>query len=248
MSTSKSSNALIRFYEQPNGGQDFRGRTLSGILRWSDVELERSHDYVQTLFPLPESSPFQPRAPVVDRLTFDAFQSRSELRSRLRESCARMLEFYGFELSTQTSQDRVDVVPAANFPNASYVWRRRFGHNHLRITRVIRSLRILGLEKEAEAFFQALLKIARRELSVSDRSIMYWTRAAERPLHIAPEEDHESWDAGEDFLREFEERRKAAGDGTENHITNASNMNDGKIPNWQNSDGAEAYRKTRNDG
>ncbi|KAI5821233.1 hypothetical protein BZA77DRAFT_232955, partial [Pyronema omphalodes] len=64
-------------------------------------------------------------------------------------------------------------------------------HNHLRITRIIRCLRVLGLPREAEAFYQALIN-ASAEVEVrgpSRDSLMYWRRAAKRPLWIQPSED-----------------------------------------------------------
>jgi hypothetical protein len=62
-----------------------------------------------------------------------------------------------------------------------------------------RSLRILGLEPVASAFHEALVQ---NSTGVSDRSLMYWERAARRPLHLAPDEDDESAE-GVDFLREW---------------------------------------------
>ena len=83
-----------------------------------------------------------------------------------------------------------------------YERRTRFDHNHLRITRIIRSLRVLGLEKAALAFHSALIAndFKRR---VSDRTLIFWERAAKRPLHLAPEEGDEDAE-GVKWLRELE--------------------------------------------
>jgi hypothetical protein len=45
---------LISFYD--GSGTDGRGRTLAQILDWDADKLESRHDYIQTLFPLPEES------------------------------------------------------------------------------------------------------------------------------------------------------------------------------------------------
>lgn len=37
-------------------------------------------------------------APIINKEVFDAFRSRPELRSKLREAFKKMLWFYGFEL------------------------------------------------------------------------------------------------------------------------------------------------------
>lgn len=86
-------------------------------------------------------------------------------------------------------------------------WLTRFDHNHLRITRIIRSLRVLGLEEEALAFYD----IISTATIVSSRSRMYWGRAAHRPLNIRPDIDDEDVDEeriGPKFLREFEQSKK----------------------------------------
>lgn len=80
----------------------------------------------------------------------------------------------------------------------------RFNHNHLRITRMIRSLRVLGCEEAAEEFYQALLRIGKdfRGL-IGERSFVFWERAAKRPLYVAPEDEREGGKEG--FLWEYEE-------------------------------------------
>ncbi|KZF25259.1 hypothetical protein L228DRAFT_244052 [Xylona heveae TC161] len=235
---------LVSFFEHPNGSKDFRGRTLSSILKWSDADLEYSHDYIQSVFPLPEISPVNPQAPAVDHPTFEAFHARLELRERLREAFERILLFYGLKLETRqaspppsftnenseninhaSSPSQTDrkghnncsnpeifrIVPAPNFSSASRSWVRPFGHNHLRITRIIRSLRILGLEPEAEAFFAALKSVySSGKGNISSRSFTFWTRSAKRPLNIPPEDNSKNgWgNKGKVFLREFEQRRR----------------------------------------
>jgi len=101
------------------------------------------------------------------------------------------------------------IVRGDNFAKASQNWVYRFDHNHLRITRIIRSLRVLGLEEEALAFFKAL-KLVQEASNISSISLMYWSRAAFRPLDIAPEVDPEDEDLvrGPRFLREFEAKRR----------------------------------------
>ncbi|KAL8743153.1 MAG: hypothetical protein Q9190_004463 [Brigantiaea leucoxantha] len=195
----------VRFYSKTNSAPDRRGRNLSTILSWSDDELEFCHDYIQNLFPLPERSPINPSAPVIDRRTFEAFRSNHELRGRLRESLDRILRFYGFEMQA-TISGQVLVTKGPNFLKAAGKWVTRFDHNHLRITRIIRSCRVLGLEEEAITFFQALTDVYEDKGSVSPRSVQFWARAAKRPLFLAPEDD-EDLGQGARFLYEFEKER-----------------------------------------
>jgi hypothetical protein len=90
---------LIAFYEET--GTDDRGRHLSDILRWGVNRLESSHDYIQILFPLPERSGVNDRAPIIDKQVFEAFRARADLRDKLRDAFKKMLWFYGFELHTE---------------------------------------------------------------------------------------------------------------------------------------------------
>lgn len=118
-----------------------------------------------------------------------------------------MLTFYGFKFS-----DDGTIVPAANFQQASRNWVKGFNHNHLRITRIIRSLRVLGLEDEAGAFFEAVSGVGVRSGRVGGRSLMFWGRAAERPLFLAPEDEGDEG-RGVGFLYEFERGREEGGIG-----------------------------------
>lgn len=86
---------LVSFFEGTQG--DHWGRKFSDILKWSDSELEYSHDYIQTLFPLPEASQIIWSATIIDSRVFDAFRARPELQAKLREAFMRMLSFYGLK-------------------------------------------------------------------------------------------------------------------------------------------------------
>lgn len=53
-----------------------------------------------------------------------------------------------------------------------------------------RSLRILGLESLAVAFYDALVREDGCRV-VSKNSLLFWERAAMRPLHLPPSESNE---------------------------------------------------------
>ena len=205
MASHPSPPFIVQFYDPNIQAKDRRGRTRSSILAWSDEELEYHHDYIQLLFPLPEGSPFNPSAPVIDEVTFYAFRSRLELQTQLRASLQRMLHFYGFQFASETGRcdhsESLQVWNGSNYSEASKNWVRRFNHNHLRITRILRSLRVLGLEKEAQEFFRALRRVYEGGM-IGQKSMMFWTRAIERPLYLAPED--EDYNGGCEFLYEFE--------------------------------------------
>ena len=203
---------IVRFYDPHLKAPDAQGRSLSEILSWSDSRLEFSHDYIQTLFPLPERSPIDPSAPVIDHATFTAFRSRPELRLCLRLALERICQFYGFRFQGTGEHDSLRIEKQSNgrFEARARNWISRFNHNHLRITRIIRCLRVLGLDEEAKAFFDAVKQVHDEIGRISDRSLMFWTRAKERPLYLAPEDEVDEG-TGKDFLYGFEKQ----GDGGE---------------------------------
>jgi hypothetical protein len=172
-------SAITDFYA--GTGQDGSGRTLREILGWSDRRLEVVHDYIQWLFPLPEPSGANPSAPVLDAESIAQFRADEALRARLREALERMLAFYGFVRGDGA------IVPGEHFEQHARHWLTPGNHNHLRITRILRSLRVLGLEAEAERFWRGLQAIHAREAaagrySITERTFAYWRRAATEPV------------------------------------------------------------------
>jgi len=163
-------SAILRYYE--GAATDDRGRYLSEIQGWPDARLESVHDFIQWMFPLAERSGANPAAPVLDDHTVREFRSRPELQETLRASFVRMLRFYGLELDSGV------VKRAADF--RSKAWLTPGNHNHLRITRVLKSLRILGLEQDARAFFDCLAEIyASHRQAISPETFRYWQAATD---------------------------------------------------------------------
>ena len=168
---------IIGFYSgtQP----DHRGRYLNEIQGSPDAQLELVHDYIQWLFPLPERSGFNVAAPVLTHESINEFRTRPELQEKLRASFLRMLNFYGFEAR---SGERIAVTRASNFAAKAVGWLSPSNHNHLRITRILRCLTVLGLEAEAKAFFECLVEIYKNEQNkplpaISDETMLYWKKA-----------------------------------------------------------------------
>jgi hypothetical protein len=167
------SNAIIAFY----AGQrpDHRGRLLSAIQSWDFDQLEDVHDFMQWLFPLPEPSPVNPVAPTLDRATIEEFRRRSDLQATLLVSFRTMLAFYGFDL---VSDMPPQIRRGAHFAERSANWLSPNNHNHLRITRVLRTLRLLGLEAHAQAFFKALDAVYKEMPSkITATTYDFWQRA-----------------------------------------------------------------------
>jgi Opioid growth factor receptor (OGFr) conserved region len=173
-----SNTQIIGFYSGTE--PDHRGRYLHEIQQWADDQLEAVHDYIQWLFPLPEPSGFNAAAPILTRESIEEFRRRAELQQKLRISFLRMMNFYGLE---DRSGEQFMVTRSPNFATKATVWLSRGNHNHLRITRILRCLSLLGLEAEAKAFFDLLSEICEDEQNkplpaISDRTMLYWRETA----------------------------------------------------------------------
>lgn len=172
MSNAGATNPLIAFYR--DGARDDRGRTLAEILAWDDERLEAIHDFIQWLFPLPERSGANPSAPRLDRETIETFHATPEMRGRLRQAFERMLRFYGLRWTGAC------VERAGNFRERAQNWLWPGNHNHLRLTRILRSTLLLGLETESKALFQALDTIYREFPDrISPRTHAFWSGASQ---------------------------------------------------------------------
>lgn len=163
---------LIAFYG--DGAQDDRGRTLEEIVNWDDERLEAVHDFIQWLFPLPERSAANPSAPILEKETIDAFRESAEMQERLGRAFDRMLRFYGLRWTGER------VERADNFRERTKNWLWPGNHNHLRITRILQSTQLLGLEAESVALFRALNAIYREYPNrISSRTHAFWSNASQ---------------------------------------------------------------------
>jgi hypothetical protein len=167
-------SALLEFYRA--AGPDHRGRTLSDIHHFDFYELEFNHDYIQWLFPLPEPSGANALAPVLSSADIAAFHEDDGLRRALLQSFVLMVQFYGLKLSDVNGG--VEVVRAENFDERSANWLSRGNHNFLRVSRILRSLALLGLSRYASAFLQCLDGIyAEHSEIIGHTTVGYWRRA-----------------------------------------------------------------------
>ena len=165
---------IVAFYEGRE--TDDRGRLLEDILAFDDDRIESVHDFIQWLFPLPERSGANPSAPILDRDAIEAFVNRPELHAALWRALDRMLAFYGLAWNG----DR--IVRGATFLERSANWLNSGNHNHLRLTRMLRSLSVLGEAPAAQALFDALAEIYEEEIrtgrsAISDRTFEFWRSA-----------------------------------------------------------------------
>lgn len=128
------------------------GRTFDEILALDDQALERAHDVVQWIFPLPEPSKAQPNAPYLSAEELTAFRESPELQAQVVRAARVMAGFY------------VMTTP----------WRRPRDHNHLRITRIIRCLTLIEQWNYGRKFFHFANE---HTPDVPDSVKLYWAEA-----------------------------------------------------------------------
>ena len=138
-------------------GNDFKGRTLESIWSFSDEDIERTHDFIQILFPLNKPS----------ESTFHGYYLDSEdLIEQIRSN----------------SIARENILKSSNWylsflTRNVWLWNRNYDHNQLRITRVIECLRLLISEDEADKFYDDVLKIIKDNNKVNQTSLNFWKNA-----------------------------------------------------------------------
>ncbi len=167
---------ITQFYH--GDALDHRGRSLDDLQTQTLDGLERTHDYIQWLFPLPERSSASPDAPLLSPEDIRAFGESEELRGNLERSLFVMLRFYGLEMTGDPGS--LEIHRSDTFEARRHVWLNPFNHNFLRITRILRCLRLLGCEEHARALFNCFEDIYREYHTIIGREAFQYWRAGVR--------------------------------------------------------------------
>ncbi len=137
---------------------DDAGRTRDEVDAFTIKQMEECHDYIQWLFPLPEPSAYCPDAPVMDEEVLDEFRTNEQLKESLWRARNQMRYFY---LMCKE-------------------WLTPCNHNYLRISRIIRCLALVGLNKDAQDFRYYILAAAKeRGVVIPASTARYWLFAEE---------------------------------------------------------------------
>ena len=157
----KEEETIINFM---NGqAADHKGRTYKSIVTCSDETMERCHDQVQWMFPLHEESNFASTYPVVTAEIINKAKESEDIIDNLKIAKDRMEQFYAIGSYEDVDKQRK--------------WCKEGNHNLLRITRIIRCLRIFGLESEAQNFYKKVTKASDRFLMDNNPTFIYWEKA-----------------------------------------------------------------------
>ena len=135
---------------------DHQGRYLRDIWDFDDKTIEHTHDFIQWMFPLTEKSSSVPGVPTLSTADIEAIRTSEVARANLERSARWYLGFL----------QRNDH------------WIKPYDHNHLRITRVIKSARLLINDKFADEMKTKIILLLRDNInSVSQKSREFWNNA-----------------------------------------------------------------------
>ena len=117
---------------------DHRGRMQFMLWKQTDDEAEATHDFIQRMFSLDEPSQAANGAPVLTEFDTDEIRENQQAIKNLEEFARWFIGFL----------ERNDH------------WVTKYDHNHVRITRAIKSLRLLTSDLVAEAFRDKVTELA----------------------------------------------------------------------------------------
>ena len=128
------------------------GHRRADLLKLTDAEFERHHGFIQWAFPTPEKSYNNFSSPLLDLGTAIWLSEDAESTNFLEQMTVRFLQFL-------KNNDQ---------------WKASYNHNHLRITRVIHSLRILHSFELALWFHEQVINLAGDSYGLMERPRAYW--------------------------------------------------------------------------
>ena len=135
---------------------DIHGRTFDDVMAFSDEQIEHTHNFIQWLFPLPEPSLSVPGSPCISDAEITSIKDSRAAVANLNMAADWYL----------------------NFLARNQHWIKAYDHNHLRITRVIKSLRLLLGDEAADQFKAAASKLSGEGLNlISERTMQFWEKA-----------------------------------------------------------------------
>lgn len=149
---------------------DFYQGEFHNIINMNDSQWEARHDFIQYLFPNDEPSATLPNAPLITPKLQQIFRTNEDLRQKQRIAFYRFLEHIGLEY--------IQLNGTIVIQNSGLVHLRieRPNHNRLRITRVLRSMILLGQSHLSNELYKVLLDIHNR-VHIDQTTMKYWTSA-----------------------------------------------------------------------
>ena len=141
-----------------NNEPDFKNRFLKDIWNFSDEDIEHTHDFIQLLFPLNEESNAVSNGIYLD--SSDAILS-IKVNKLATENIVKSSKWFLLFLARNSH------------------WKRKHDHNYLRVTRIIKSLRLLVSDQEANKFYESFMQLIDENLisRINSTTLYYWENA-----------------------------------------------------------------------
>ena len=141
-----------------NKEPDFNNRFLQDIWEYSDIEIEHTHDFIQILFPLNEES---------NSVSHGIFLDSEEIIRNIKNNEAV----------------KNNIIKSSkwflSFLARNSHWKSKHDHNYLRVTRIIKSLRLLVSDQEANKFYESFMQLVDENLKskINSTTLTYWENA-----------------------------------------------------------------------
>jgi hypothetical protein len=151
-------NELTNFFED----RDYvntAGFSINDYLSWDNPILENKHDYIQWIFPLNEPSVYNPNCPILDDELVKYFNNSNEIIETHKLCIEKIYKF----LQLDGSQ----LLP---------FWWTINNHNSLRVSRIIKSSRLLGNSELSDKIYESVMNF-NKICPMRPITVWYWNEA-----------------------------------------------------------------------
>ena len=132
------------------------GRTIYDICNYTDEQIESVHNYIQWLFPIREMSEQVMGSPYLDNEDeIKIIKEDLDIQENLIKSLMRMQIFY----------------------RDNDFWLQPNDHNHLRITRILKSITFLSSKENTIEFYDFIMRRVKEFQPVTEESLEFWKTA-----------------------------------------------------------------------
>ena len=157
---------ITKFYKNELSTPD--GYTLDDISHFSDYELEQEHGFIQFIFPLIEPSNIIKNCPILTEEDIKFLHFDHISRHNLKLMFYKMLGFYRFKVISDGK-----IVKIESPKTEDLWWLTPYNHNILRITRILKSMKLLNYFDYSLALFEELKKL-KDHPAVKSKSFKFW--------------------------------------------------------------------------
>ena len=163
----------IDFY---NGdGTDPQGNTAADYMAFTTQDWDERHDIIQWAFPTHVMSKFNPDAPLIDVSTLQLLSNDQLIRLRSTQRHILLSYLHSIGIGRLLKPEFVLLEGGYDVSQTS--------HQHLRITRVITSLRLFGQDEIAANFGRFMLLLAEQfPHRINNLTVEFWNKALTEKL------------------------------------------------------------------